>query len=89
MSRNLAIGYWLLFGASIVLHLWIGGVVVETKNEAGQNYLLLREDRTNWIPVTPATYWAHFVAKYTMLAACLSAAVWAAWRWLWHDDFKN
>lgn len=89
MSRSLATGFWLLFGASTALHFWIGGVVVETKHEAGQIYVLLREDRTNWIPVSLATYWAHFVAKYAMFAACISAAVWAAWRWLWHGGFKN
>ena len=49
---------------------------VETKHEAGQNYILLREDRANWIPVSIATYWAHFAIKYAMFAACLSAAVW-------------
>ena len=89
LSRNLAIGFWLLFGASIALHFWIGGVVVETKYEAGQNYILLRDDRTNWVPVSTATSWAHFVTKYTMFAACLSAAVWAAWRWPRHGNFKN
>jgi len=89
MNRYLAIGFWLLFGASIALHFLIGAVVVETKYEAGQNYILLREDRTNWVPVSTATYLAHFVTKYTVFAACLSAAVWAAWRWLWHGTFKN
>lgn len=89
MNRNLVIGIWTLFGIAVALHFWIGGVVVETKLEEDQHYVLLRKDRQNWLPISFATYWAHIITKHAMLIVCIAAVSWAAWRWLRHGSYKN
>lgn len=89
MKRSLKIGFWTLFGASLVLHFYIGGVVVDTKIDGSQHSIMLRENRDVWLPVSMATYWAYLVMKYAMLTACAGAAAWALWRWLWHGGWPK
>lgn len=87
MKRYWAIGIWTVFGASIVFHLWMGGVVVETKVESGEYFVLLRDKGDGWTPVSAGTFWVHLVTDYLMFAVCAAVALWAMWRWLWHEGF--
>ena len=89
MKRILGIGFWMLITAPFVEYFYIGGVVVETKVEGREHFIMMRENRGVWLNVTMTTYWVHFAVKYSMFAVCTSAAAWAAWRWLWHGNFKN
>lgn len=89
MKRSLGIGFWTLFWASLVLHFYIGGVVVDTKIDGSQHSIMLRKNRDVWLPVSMATYWAHLIMKYAMLTACTGAASWALWRWIWHGGWPR
>jgi len=89
VKRTLGLGFWMLFGAYLALHFFIGGVVVDTKIEGSQHFIMLRENRNDWLPVSVATYWAQLVTKYAMLAAGLGVASWVLWRWLWHGDWPK
>lgn len=89
MKRILGIGFWLLIAAPFAWYFYIGGVVVETKFEGGQHFIMMRENRGVWLNVSMATYWAHYAIKYAMFTVCISVAAWMAWRWLRHGNFKN
>lgn len=85
-SKILLSFFWLIFAASIGLHFWIGGVVVDKMYDGGQYYFLLRENKALWVPVSQFTYVAHFSVRIVMFGMCGFAFLWASWRWLWHGD---
>lgn len=89
VKRILGIGFWVLIAAPFAWYFYIGGVVIETKVEGSQHLIMMRENRGVWLPVSKATYLAHFAIKYSMFAVCMSFAAWAAWRWMWHGNLKN
>lgn len=89
MKRSVAVGFWLLFAVQIALHVWIGDVVVGTQRGDGTSLFLLRGNPETWIRVSPLTYWLHLIAKYAMGVACLAAAGWALWQWMYDKDFKS
>ena len=84
LSTVIPLVFWVLFAVFVGVHLWIGGVVIDHKYEDGQNYFLLRENKSAWAPVGIFTYLAHVVSKTTMFSFCLCGLSLAAWRWLWH-----
>jgi hypothetical protein len=79
----------MLIAASFAWHFYISGVVVETKFEDGQHFIMLRENRGVWLNVSMAVYWVHFAIEKAMFAVCSSVVIWAAWRLIWHGHFKN
>ena len=89
VSRMFATLLWLTFAASIILHLWIGGVVVNQMQDDGQYYFLLRENRDLWVPTSQTAYVAHSAVRAAMVWVCSFALCWFLGRWLWEDDVDD
>ena len=83
-----AIG-WLTFAVSAGLHFWIGDVVVGHMHAEGQNYVLLRENRDLWVPISSFTYFAHHITRALTAGICGCGLLWVLWRWLWYGDLGN
>ena len=89
MKSGIAYVFWTLFAAGIVLHFWIGGVVVETKVEDLQHFMMLRESPGEWMRVSSVTYWAQSLVEAAVLVFGALVVFWALWRWLWHGGFPK
>ena len=81
--------FWLLLAVGIILHLWIGGVVVDYKVEGSQHLMKLRDQPGEWTSVSTTGFWAYLIVKYSMLAVCASVAAWVLWRWLWYGSLRQ
>lgn len=65
-----------------MLHLWVGGVVVDEMVRDGQHHFLLRENREIWVPVSDLTRIAYKAVNFGMLSMCSIALLWSLWNWL-------
>lgn len=87
VGRGLAIGFWTLFAISIIVHFWIGGVVVDMKIEGTHHLIMLREQRDEWVNVSAFAFWTHLTGKFAMQFFCVLAILWALSRLLLHGRF--
>lgn len=78
--------FWSIFAAGIGLHLWIADVIVGHTYDDGQHFVLLRENKDLWVPISSLTYFAQYFVKALMLGLCTCGLLWFLWQWLWHGD---
>jgi len=81
--------FWSIFAASIGLHVWIGDVIVGHMYDDGQHFVLLRENKDLWVPISSLTYFVQYIVKASMLGFGLCVLLWVLWRWLWHGDLSG
>lgn len=58
MNRALLhVGGWTFLAVTVAIQYWVGGVIMETKFEAGQHFVRLRDGAEHWVSVSAFVFW--------------------------------
>ncbi|WP_057466140.1 hypothetical protein [Pseudovibrio sp. POLY-S9] len=78
--------FWITLFGGVLLHWWVGDVVIDRKFEADKYFFELRGQKDNWIETAPFLFWASYVFRFVMIFGCSGAALFALWQWLIKKD---